>query len=583
MAVNTMILANKNKHRFLQTLVMNAKPSLLNMYFTMIQMIKKNKEYLAGNNKEDEFVREMIQAAQEKNANIWDDYKKKSNLKIPSKFKYKDLQTTQSGNLNYIDAQKNKAKNMIKNPIPLDKWQSGDSRLIGNVIMQLDGGDMFEGYFRYTPFVVHPKAQYLCMGWTFGTIQLSKNPFIKGENPINLNDVFWKDIMPKYEKKLNELKVSLYDIKMSNEKKILSDGNNNAIGFSLLDIEALMGKKIENNRDEVESAMSKFISNMSSEDKTLLTNITVPVWDIIKGSSGGHHDIANLSGFAILSFIDKDLPKKFTIAIMRDVANIMKDKSLNNIAEPNDYPSEAEIDNVKDLLPEDEYQLLKDKGNDFEPIEIELLNKAFQSLKEKNKINDEWIFTKHPKQKYSFYDVIVSKFEGAKGNLPYIGIELETAFGRSRNWHDGKTPLSFLKRKLFYFDYDTEKWVSPKEDYFLKRIFYMVWKDDLTDAYMINMYDLLNNHTEKFVDIKNVQDPRAQYFLEIPADSKYVIWGIENCIKKILEYAQEKYVLRNNFISKIEWSSKADKKKSGMGNKGNYIDYMKKYYNHYKD
>lgn len=557
--VNTLILANKNKESFLTTLVMNSSPSLLSMYLTIMKMFEKNEELLNGNDINDNFYKSMIDVEEKRQQKNIERYGKKGTPKIPSKFKYKNAKTTSEGIDDYIQKQIEKAKQVEQLNKKFKDFESGDSKLVNKIVLQYGGGNMFKGYFRYAPFVVHPSCHYLCIGWPMGLIQLSKNPFIVGTNPVNLNDIFWEKILPNYENDLKSKKVSFYDVKKSNEMGLIKDENHNAIGFSLGDLEGLLGEKIKNDRDEIEIAMSRKTNELNEEEKKLLIDNIISVWDIIKGSSGGHHNIANLSGISIMNFIDKGLVTKFIKAIMTDVGMLMKDYELEGVET-------------------DKWDAVKNTGLKLEPQQIQLLNDSYEELRKNNGYTDEIKFIKHPQDTYTFYDSIVFFHDTKTGkDFPYGGVELEVAGAYSKNWKDGKTPLSFLKRKLYYFDYDTEEWTSPKEDYLLKRIFYQIWKNDLSDCFTINMYDLLKNGKEKYKDIDYIKGPRGKYFIEIDPNSPYVIWGQEEGIKYILNNLYDKYVVKNNPIKSLKWKNNAAEKKSGIGNKGDVEAYYERY------
>ena len=280
-AVNKLLLTYKNKEGFLENLVMHAKPSLVSMY----NLIKK----LA----------------------------KEAGYKPP-----KDIEV---GVKDYSKLQKDKIL-PSKKPADVKNLKNGESMLIGNTIIQYGGGNMFGGYDRYVPFKNFPYADYLCIAWSMGLIQISKNPFKSGKNLYNLADIGWK-VMDKFKSKLNKM-VDLSYIKWNFDKNIKEWG---AMGFRITDLFALFKGKIKTKENvgsegwkklsEILKKPSKFIKK---EEKEILKNVEISIWDIMKAQSGGHHDITNIQGF---SFLGKGYTSTMK-DIMMEIAKEMKDKRL---------------------------------------------------------------------------------------------------------------------------------------------------------------------------------------------------------------------------------------------------------------
>ena len=66
---------------------------------------------------------------------------------------------------------------------------------------------------------------------------------------------------------------------------------------------------------------------MSYKQKQVLNNVKISTWDIIKKSSGGHHDITNISGLSFLPGPYKTNGALFK-KIWLDMGKAMQDKHL---------------------------------------------------------------------------------------------------------------------------------------------------------------------------------------------------------------------------------------------------------------
>ncbi len=121
LAANKLLLAYKNKPGFLEELVMNASPSLLNI----LQNTKR--------------------IAQEKN--------------------YATPEMMSSNQKNYIQSQQNSSRVQFED----------------GIIVQYGGGALSKpgAYDRYVPFENYPDADFLVIAWPMGLVQASCNPFNK--------------------------------------------------------------------------------------------------------------------------------------------------------------------------------------------------------------------------------------------------------------------------------------------------------------------------------------------------------------------------------------------------------------------
>ena len=163
LVVNKLLLAFKNKPEFLETLVMECSPSLLNILHTIKRiMVEKG-------------------------------YAKPEQLEMNKDEYVKSMQT---------------------NP---------NVKVLGNIIVQYGGGSMFKpgSYDRYTPFKNNPDADFIVIAWPLGLVQASCNPFkterqLKG---VNLGEIA-QEVLSKWEGQLKERELPLSTIKWDLRSKI---------------------------------------------------------------------------------------------------------------------------------------------------------------------------------------------------------------------------------------------------------------------------------------------------------------------------------------------------------------------------
>lgn len=282
LVTNKLLLTYKNKPKFLINLVMKAKPSLINMYNTIKALAKKEG--------------------------------------------YRAPEEIEKGGRAFVDQQQSKAK--VGTVKDVKTMAFGQPLLVGTTIAQYGGGSMAGGkvYDRYVPFKIHPTADYYTIVWAMGLIQLSKNPFKKGSNPVHLGNLVMKKIMPKFKSKLDK-PVGLDYIKFTFER----DAKKGDMGFTFQDLLALFEKDLKGLKGSdrwegmIKDITDKPYKFLSKKQKQILAKVTISVWDVIMSQSGGHKDITNLSGFNFLG-------KGYT-SIMRDIqveiVKEMKDKRLD--------------------------------------------------------------------------------------------------------------------------------------------------------------------------------------------------------------------------------------------------------------
>ena len=182
LVVNKLLLAYKNNDNFMESLVMNSKPSLISI-LTNIKKMAKDQDYAS-------------------------------------------IETMTQNQEKFLQA----------------RQKEGVIEKTGNVISQYGLGSMKKGsYDRYVPFRLHPDADFLVtgLGGQVGMVQASCNPFkeeraLKG---INLGEI--KDeVLNKFKSELKKEILSFRVIKRIAEREATPE----SVGFTSKDMMALYGK-----------------------------------------------------------------------------------------------------------------------------------------------------------------------------------------------------------------------------------------------------------------------------------------------------------------------------------------------------
>jgi hypothetical protein len=287
LVTNKLLLAYKNKPKFLEEIVMNAQPSLL----SILNNIKKQ--------------------AVEKG--------------------YARPEEMSRHQQNYISSMKS----------------SPNVRVEDGIIVQYGGGSMVKpgSYDRYTPFRNNPEADFIVIAWPLGLVQSSCNPFKKDRalKGVNLGEI--KDeVLSKWESQLKEKYVKLSTIKWVSESG--KEFGSGSVGFTFKDFMALYGDSFDTNNvdkddlTKIENIMSKPFTELDESEMNVLDKIQVNVWDLIQANSGGHKCITNISGLNYIGrssrppknkgYYDperEDAPYlKFTKMIQKEFVRILKEK-----------------------------------------------------------------------------------------------------------------------------------------------------------------------------------------------------------------------------------------------------------------
>lgn len=209
-----------------------------------------------------------------------------------------------------------------------------------HIATQYGGGYMVKpgSYDRYTVFRNYPDSNFWIIVWPMGLLQASCNPFKeKVLKNINLGEIA-KKLIAKHADKLRKIKISIDSIKQSNEvtkkhEKMTDDEINELIGFNASDLEALLGPylniRYKNPKTDVWSLhkfdlavdkpyqnkakelMNKKFKNLTREDRNFLSLIEVNLFDLLTAYSGGHPSITNIQGFQFLAWNQKACQEHF--------------------------------------------------------------------------------------------------------------------------------------------------------------------------------------------------------------------------------------------------------------------------------
>jgi len=254
LVVNKLLLAYKNKPRFLEEIVLNAQPSLLSIL----------------NNIRQQALEKGFASPEQMTKNKED----------------------------YVQSRK-----------------EGGVEKYGNILTQYGfGGTSKTGaYDRYTPFRNNPDADFIVTGMPFGGVQASCNPFKKDRalKGVNLGEI--KDeVLDELSGELKNVKVTFGDIKRVAE----IEAEYKSVGFTFKDLMAIYGDfpsfKVDGGDkllEILEDISKKLYRTLSDKQKALFDKISLNALDTIKANSGGHKCITNISGINFIYRNNKKDPR----------------------------------------------------------------------------------------------------------------------------------------------------------------------------------------------------------------------------------------------------------------------------------
>ncbi len=241
LVTNKLLLAFKSKPGFLETLVLDCKPSILSIFNKIKELMKTNR--------------------------------------------YADISSLEKNKEDYVQTMKGHKNVEVKD----------------NIIVQYGGGSMIKpgSYDRYTPFRNNPEADFLVIAWPLGLLQASCNPFKKERElkGVNLGEIA-QEVLGHWEGQLKEKQIPLSTIKWVSETAAKEE----SVGFTFKDFAAIYGDKYLDKKDgvkelmDIKSLMEKKSSELTEEEWSVLDSVSVPVWEVIQANSGGHKCITNISG-----------------------------------------------------------------------------------------------------------------------------------------------------------------------------------------------------------------------------------------------------------------------------------------------
>lgn len=289
LVVNKLFLAYKNKKGFFKEVGMKAQPSLLSMYNVIVR------------------------------------YAKQEGYKTP-----KEVDKAQQ---NYVQQQKD-AIVKLSSANDILNFKSGNSGMLGDVVVQYGGGKMFGDmqYDRYTVFKNHPEAKYLVIGWPM-LVQCSANPFKKKQTKVNFGDVSMK-VARTFESDWKNTKITLEKLKWFYEKEITKKKIENAVGYTFEDfVNAFAKDQIRGMDIEVPggwTAMIQDITNspydkLTRKQKEILSRISVTYWDIYVNQQGGHS--TGVWNNPILALLGKGFVEKYIKPFMVRLASEINKQS----------------------------------------------------------------------------------------------------------------------------------------------------------------------------------------------------------------------------------------------------------------
>jgi len=167
-----------------------------------------------------------------------------------------------------------------------------------------------------------------------------------------------------------------------------------------------------------------------------------------------------------------------------------------------------------------------------------------------------YVFDKN-EDKYGFdlavFKYKINKGEFKKNKIGYVEIERAVGwktFGIPKNWYC----VSFLKRKLYNYNFKEGTWGNPKSD--SHKTIYLKFNHPMSNCFCHNMiYIIRNGKNSERNDNKNSYN---NSFIEL--EKELVYWGIKNCVNYVVQYLshidkkQERSVKnKHEMNNSIEW------------------------------
>jgi len=265
---------------------------------------------------------------------------------------YSFIEDPNTGDVSEYDPTNWRHKKMLDTGAQIGKGVHFDEDY--KIVTQYGGGSMIKpgSYDRYVVFKNNPKADFNCIAWPMGLLQVSCNPFKeKALKEIHLGEIA-KEVLAKHESTLKRFFVSLESIKKefetSQDWKAMAKAEGDdyeGVGFKFSDLEAfykdcLFEKKDNNvvnvdiNDPKLRSSMNTLFEDLTSDQKVYLSNIKIPAWELIIRNSGGHPSITNITGLNFLKYNKAALKIAYKTekyvdvlkTLAKDFVNVLKTK-----------------------------------------------------------------------------------------------------------------------------------------------------------------------------------------------------------------------------------------------------------------
>ena len=348
--VNRLLLAYKNKRitvksldgkrnhinrNILESLTLDSTGSLYSMFNNL-------KNYINNDKTTDKLGR--LATPEEITSNLNDYIGRMKN--------YSFIEDPNTGDVSEYDPNNWRHKKMLDTGAQIGKGVHFDEDY--KIVTQYGGGSMIKpgSYDRYVVFKNNPEADFNCIAWPMGLLQVSCNPFKeKALKEIHLGEIA-KEVLAKHESVLKRFFVSLESIKKefetSQDWKAMSKAEGDdyeGVGFKFSDLEAfykdcLFEKKDNNvvnvdiNEPKLRSSMNTLFEDLTSDQKYYLSNIKIPAWELIIRNSGGHPSITNITGLNFLKYNKAALKIAYKTekyvdvlkTLAKDFVNVLKEK-----------------------------------------------------------------------------------------------------------------------------------------------------------------------------------------------------------------------------------------------------------------
>jgi hypothetical protein len=348
--VNRLLLAYKNKRITVKSL--NGKKNHINRNIlecltldstgSLYSMFNNLKNYINNAKTTDKLGRLATPEEITDNLNAYIDRMKN----------YSFIEDPNTGDVSEYDPNNWRHKNLLATGAQIGKGVHFDEDY--KIVTQYGGGSMIKAgsYDRYVVFKNNPEADFNCIAWPMGLLQVSCNPFKeKALKEINLGEIA-KEVLAKHESILKRFFVSLESIKKEFETSqdwkamVKAEGEEyEGVGFKYSDLEAfykdcLFAKKDNNvvNVDisdpKLKACMNILFEDLTQDQKFYLSNIKIPAWELIIRNSGGHPSITNITGLNFLKYNKAALKIAYKTEkyvdvlkmLAKDFVNVLKSK-----------------------------------------------------------------------------------------------------------------------------------------------------------------------------------------------------------------------------------------------------------------